>query len=85
MSGEGDELEMRRSIMNPLIDLLSNNGIDYKLVKHAPVFTVEEWSSRMRLLSMISDAIQTLTESALLLTPRSRISYYYCNNMKSWT
>ena len=23
MSGEGDELEMRRSIMNPLIDLLS--------------------------------------------------------------
>jgi len=41
MSGEGDELEMRRSIMNPLIDLLSNNGIDYKLVKHAPVFTVE--------------------------------------------
>lgn len=64
MSGEGDELEMRRSIMIPLIDLLSNNGIDYKLVKHAPVFTVEEWSSRMRLLSIINEPIQSFTESA---------------------
>ena len=64
MSGEGDELEMRRSIMNPLIDLLSNNGIDYKLVKHAPVFTVEEWSSRMRLLSIINEPIQSSKENA---------------------
>ena len=41
---DGDELEMRRSIMTPLIELLSHNGIEYKLVKHAPVFTVEDWS-----------------------------------------
>ena len=54
MSGEGDEVEMRRSIMNPLIELLSNNGIDYKLVKHAPVFTVEGWSFDLRLLNIIN-------------------------------
>ena len=55
MSGEGDEVEMRRSIMNPLIELLSNNGIDYKLVKHAPVFTVEGWSFDLRLLNIIDE------------------------------
>ena len=55
MSGEGDDVEMRRSIMNPLIELLSNNGIDYKLVKHAPVFTVEEWSFDLRLLNLINE------------------------------
>merc|ERR1712142_90001 len=46
--------------MSPLIELLSQNGIEYKLVKHAPVFTVETMMQQPELKDQPGQVVKNL-------------------------